>query len=111
MSRLGAAGFSPLLPPEIRSPIIVSFVQPTGGWFDFEVFYAAVRARGFILYPGKTTGVRTFRVGCIGHVDRTVMERATAAIVDVLTWMKEAGAEAEGRAHALQRLETSGAHR
>ena len=45
-------GFQALLPPELQSPIITSFLYPDPK-FDFDVFYSRVKARGFVLYPGK----------------------------------------------------------
>ncbi|KQO61165.1 2-aminoethylphosphonate--pyruvate aminotransferase [Methylobacterium sp. Leaf87] len=80
MERLGLKSF---LPPEIQAPIIVTFHAPNDPKYRFADFYAAVRERGFILYPGKLTQVETFRVGCIGHVESADMERAVEAIADV----------------------------
>ena len=43
--------------------------------YEFKAFYEAVKARGFILYPGKLTQVETFRVGCIGAIGPAEMKR------------------------------------
>ena len=59
-------GFRPFLDSAIQAPIIVTFHAPADPRYDFKVFYASVRERGFILYPGKLTQVETFRVGCMG---------------------------------------------
>ncbi|RYG12191.1 MAG: 2-aminoethylphosphonate--pyruvate transaminase [Burkholderiales bacterium] len=77
MSRLG---FMPFLDPAIQSPIIVTFHAPGDDRYDFKAFYAAARARGFILYPGKLTQVETFRVGCIGAIGRDEIEQAVHAV-------------------------------
>jgi 2-aminoethylphosphonate-pyruvate transaminase len=77
---MAALGFKPFLPPEIQAPIIVTFHAPANPQYDFKAFYAAVRARGFILYPGKLTQVETFRVGCIGAIDSTDIDRAVHAV-------------------------------
>lgn len=61
-------GFRPLLPAELRSPIITSFLFPDDPAFTFERFYAAMKRRRFVLYPGKVSQAETFRVGTIGHV-------------------------------------------
>ncbi|MHC2002013.1 2-aminoethylphosphonate--pyruvate transaminase [Methylobacterium sp. CM6241] len=82
MERLGLKSF---LAPEIQAPIIVTFHAPRDPKYRFADFYAAVRARGFILYPGKLTQLETFRVGCIGHVESTDMERAVEAVAAVFT--------------------------
>ena len=46
----------------------MTFHAPKDPRYDFKTFYERVKAKGFILYPGKLTQVETFRVGCIGHV-------------------------------------------
>ena len=60
-------GFRPLLADEAQSPIITSFIYPSG-MFDFPAFYQAVKAEGFVLYPGKISQAATFRIGNIGDV-------------------------------------------
>ncbi|WP_419951232.1 2-aminoethylphosphonate--pyruvate transaminase [Methylobacterium sp.] len=82
IERLGLKSF---LAPEIQAPIIVTFHAPRDPKYRFADFYAAVRARGFILYPGKLTQLETFRVGCIGHVESADMERAVEAVAAVFT--------------------------
>jgi 2-aminoethylphosphonate-pyruvate transaminase len=77
MQRLG---FRPFLRPEFQAPIIVTFHAPTDATYNFKAFYAAVRARGYILYPGKLTAAETFRVGCIGAVDANEMRNVVTAI-------------------------------
>ena len=77
MARLG---FKPFLDPAIQAPIIVTFHAPAHPNYDFKTFYAAARARGFILYPGKLTQIETFRVGCIGAIGPDEMEQAVHAM-------------------------------
>ena len=76
-----------LLRPELQAPIIVTFHAPAHPNYDFKVFYAAAKARGFILYPGKLTQVETFRVGCIGAIGPTEMQQAVHAVGEVLRKM------------------------
>lgn len=61
-------GFRCLLPAELRSPIITSFIYPDDPRFTFNSFYEAMKRRRFVLYPGKVSRAETFRVGTIGHV-------------------------------------------
>ena len=75
-----ALGFKPFLDPAVQAPIIVTFHAPADPRYDFKAFYAAVRARGFVLYPGKLTQVETFRVGCIGAISRVEIEQAVHAV-------------------------------
>jgi 2-aminoethylphosphonate-pyruvate transaminase len=58
--------------------------SPQDPRYQFKDFYERVKAKGFILYPGKLTQVDTFRVGCIGHVDAAEMHAAVAAIGEAL---------------------------
>ncbi|GHU60019.1 hypothetical protein AGMMS49975_28490 [Clostridia bacterium] len=62
-----ALGFEPLLPKNLQSPIITSFLYPHPN-FDFNAFYSQAKTRGFVLYPGKISQTDTFRIGNIGEV-------------------------------------------
>jgi len=65
MERLG---FRPLIAPQHRSHIITAFLYPDDSKFAFQPFYDAMKARRFVLYPGKVSQADTFRIGTIGHV-------------------------------------------
>lgn len=84
MAELGVRSF---LPAAIQAPIIATFHAPDDPRYQFKAFYERVKAKGFILYPGKLTQVETFRVGCIGHVDAADMRAAVKAIAEVLQEM------------------------
>ncbi|MBC5768170.1 2-aminoethylphosphonate--pyruvate transaminase [Ramlibacter albus] len=77
---MGRLGFMPFLDPAVQAPIIVTFHAPGDPRYEFKAFYAAAKAHGFILYPGKLTQVETFRVGCIGAIGRNEMEQAVHAV-------------------------------
>jgi 2-aminoethylphosphonate-pyruvate transaminase len=87
VSGMRALGLKTFLPDAHQAPIIVTFHAPSDPAYDFSRFYASVRERGFILYPGKLTAVDTFRVGCIGAIGADTLRRAVAAIGDVLREM------------------------
>jgi 2-aminoethylphosphonate-pyruvate transaminase len=80
-------GFRPYLKPDVQAPIIVTFHAPADPAYDFKRFYAAVRERGYVLYPGKLTQVETFRVGCIGAIGPDEMRQAVHAVRDTLREM------------------------
>jgi 2-aminoethylphosphonate-pyruvate transaminase len=82
-----ALGFKTFLAPEIQAPIIVTFHAPPDPAYAFNRFYERVRAKGFILYPGKLTQVETFRVGCIGAIGPAELRHAVNAIRDTLSEM------------------------
>ncbi|AIZ33258.1 2-aminoethylphosphonate--pyruvate transaminase [Pseudomonas parafulva] len=81
MATLGLRSF---LPSACQAPIIVTFHAPRDARFQFKDFYERVKAKGFILYPGKLTEVETFRVGCIGAVGPTQMHAAVDAVAQAL---------------------------
>lgn len=72
-------GFETLLKDRWLSPIIVTFFCPADPKFVFAEFYERMKAKGFIIYPGKLTVVDSFRIGCIGRMDEHVMRRVVAA--------------------------------
>ena len=80
ISGMTKLGFKPFLDPAIQAPIIVTFYAPCDPAYDFKKFYAATRARGFVLYPGKLTQAETFRIGCIGAVSAVEIEQAVHAV-------------------------------
>jgi 2-aminoethylphosphonate-pyruvate transaminase len=87
MARLGLKSF---LPQAIQAPIIVTFYAPDIPRYDFKSFYNAVKAQGYILYPGKLTTVETFRVGCIGQLGPRGITGAVEAIGRVLAELRAA---------------------
>jgi 2-aminoethylphosphonate-pyruvate transaminase len=79
-----ALGFEPFLREHHQAPVIVTFRMPADHRFDFEVFYARLKALGFVIYPGKLTGADTFRMGCIGHLTSVEIRGALDAVREVL---------------------------
>ncbi|HRQ57241.1 MAG TPA: 2-aminoethylphosphonate--pyruvate transaminase [Azoarcus taiwanensis] len=84
VSGMRGLGFETLLDTRWLSPIITTFFCPADPHFVFDRFYALMKRRGFIIYPGKLTEVDSFRLGCIGQVDVPVMNRLLEAVVDTL---------------------------
>lgn len=82
-----AMGFQTLLPDSLQAPIIVTFQMPADPAFDFAVFYEHLRNAGFVIYPGKLTAVDSFRIGCIGRLDKAEMESALECIRHTLKTM------------------------
>ena len=80
-------GLQPVLHAEVQAPIIVTFHAPASPAYNFKTFYAKVRERGYIHYPGKLTQVETFRVGCIGAIDSNEMRNVVAAVALTLDEM------------------------
>jgi len=86
-------GFETLLADQWLSPIIVTFFCPADPAFEFNRFYALMKGKGFIIYPGKLTVVDSFRVGCIGQMDEHVMRHVVAAAAQSMADMGVESAE------------------
>ncbi|MGB6008667.1 2-aminoethylphosphonate--pyruvate transaminase [Castellaniella sp.] len=85
-------GLRRFLAADFQAPVIVTWHAPDHPEYDFKRFYEAVRARGFLVHPGKLARAETFRVGCIGAIDRTEVRQAVAAIRAALLelgWLSE----------------------
>lgn len=78
LTGMRSLGFETLLQDHWLSPIIVTFFCPADPAFSFQTFYDLMKSKGFIIYPGKLTMADSFRIGCIGRMDHTVM----ASVVD-----------------------------
>jgi 2-aminoethylphosphonate-pyruvate transaminase len=78
-------GFVEYLPAERQSDIITSFRYPDDPNFRFEDFYDRLRARGFVIYPGKLSQADCFRIGTIGRIDEKNVGHLVAAIGDYVT--------------------------
>ncbi len=85
MARLGLTSF---LPSAIQAPIIVTFHAPATPRYQFKAFYDAVKARGYLLYPGKLTTLETFRVGCMGQLGERGIGGAVEAVEAVLAELR-----------------------
>lgn len=84
MSGMRALGFKPLLPDALQAPIIVTFHMPADPAFVFQDFYDRLAEKGYVIYPGKLTVADSFRIGCIGRIDETVIRGALAAMRETL---------------------------
>ncbi|WP_317201530.1 2-aminoethylphosphonate--pyruvate transaminase [Janthinobacterium sp.] len=87
MAGTAQLGLAPFLDAAVQAPIIVTLHAPADARYSFTDFYARVRDKGFILYPGKLTRAETFRVGCIGAIGAQDMRLAVHAMGDALREM------------------------
>jgi len=81
-----ALGFETLLPDAFQSPIITSYLSPEAPGYSFPSFYQMLKAKGFVIYPGKVTGADTFRIGNIGQVFAGDIKRLLAAVRQAMVW-------------------------
>lgn len=80
-----ALGFETVLPDAHQSPVITSFLPGAVEGFVFRDFYERLKDEGFVLYPGKIGSLESFRVGSIGHVFPSDMDRLVEATGRVLS--------------------------
>ena len=83
MQRLG---FRCILPAEYQSPIITGFYNPEHSDYEFRKFYDLLKGQGFVIYPGKVTGIDSFRIGTIGHVFPQDIDRLIVAVESSMYW-------------------------
>ncbi|NRG16660.1 2-aminoethylphosphonate--pyruvate transaminase [Rhizobiales bacterium] len=81
-------GFETALDGELQAPIIASFREPEDGWFSFDLFYGALKRKGFAIYAGKMKSASTFRIGIIGAVDPSIISRFLEVVPLVIVEMK-----------------------
>ncbi|MDD1780489.1 2-aminoethylphosphonate--pyruvate transaminase [Enterovibrio sp. ZSDZ35] len=83
---LKSLGFTPLLNEALHSPIITSFYSPTHSDYQFKAFYDGLKEQGFVIYPGKVSNADCFRIGNIGDVYPSDIERLIGAIQHAMYW-------------------------
>jgi len=79
-------GFRCVLPHALHSPIITGFYNPESPDYEFMRFYELLKSKGFVIYPGKVTGIDSFRIGTIGHVFPEDIDRLIDAIASCMYW-------------------------
>jgi len=79
-------GFKTLLPDDFQSPIITSFYSPESEKYNFKDFYNKLKAKGFVIYPGKVTKLDTFRIGTIGDIYPEDIKRLLKCIEESVFW-------------------------
>ncbi|MBJ3813875.1 2-aminoethylphosphonate--pyruvate transaminase [Shimwellia pseudoproteus] len=80
-------GFTPLLEADQHSPIITAFRAPQHPQWRFAEFYQRLKARGFVIYPGKVSQSDCFRIGNIGEVYPADIAALLSAIKQSMYWL------------------------
>ena len=79
--RMNAMGYVPYL-KENYGCVITTFYYPTAD-FDFDKFYTLLSERGVVIYPGKLSDEKVFRIGNIGFISQQEIEKALDIIENV----------------------------
>jgi len=87
VSGMEKLGFRCVLPHSLQSPIITGFYNPEAPGYDFMKFYQLLKGKGFVIYPGKVTGINSFRIGTIGHVFPEDIDRLIVAVESSRYWI------------------------
>jgi len=80
-------GFQALLPEDLQSPIITTFLSPAHPEYNFTRFYNELKSRGFVIYPGKVTDYQCFRIGNIGDIQTNDIKDLLEALQDSRYWI------------------------
>jgi 2-aminoethylphosphonate-pyruvate transaminase len=81
-------GFKCVIDKSIQAPIIVTFYTPKLLKNKFKQFYNHLSKKGFLIYPGKLSKKDTFRIGCIGNLNKENFKELIEAIKQTLKIMK-----------------------
>jgi len=79
-------GFTTLLPDIMHSPIITSFLSPQEKEYSFQRFYNLLKENGYVIYPGKISKGDTFRIGNIGVVYPSDIDKLVDTIIEIKFW-------------------------
>jgi len=79
-------GFKTLLPDIKHSPIITSFLSPQEKKYSFLKFYNLLKENGYVIYPGKISKGDTFRIGNIGVVYPSDIDKLVETIIEIKFW-------------------------
>lgn len=66
-------GFETLVEDAMQAPIITTFAIPQA--LDFQAFYDAMKQQDLLLYSGKLPGLEAFRIGNIGEIQDSDIEK------------------------------------
>ncbi len=67
-------GFNILLPVEQHAGLISSVHEPADESYSFESMHDYLYKKGYTIYPGKISGMNTFRIANIGAIDKIDIE-------------------------------------
>lgn len=69
-----------------QGPIITTFIEPKCTKYDFTKFYDELKNEKCVIYNGKLTDIKTFRLGSIGNMTIEDIDRIIEVIEKVMFW-------------------------
>jgi 2-aminoethylphosphonate-pyruvate transaminase len=67
--------------------VIATFHEPADPCYEREQFFRLMRCRGFVMFRGCLTKAPSFRIGCMGAIDQSVMDRVVTAVGESMAAM------------------------
>ncbi|WP_028357428.1 2-aminoethylphosphonate--pyruvate transaminase [Brackiella oedipodis] len=87
---LAKCGIRAYIDESLQSPFITTFMFPDHVPFNFKDMYEYIKARGFVIYPGKLTDADTFRLGNIGEIYEEDVRNVTHHIASYIKELQDA---------------------
>jgi 2-aminoethylphosphonate-pyruvate transaminase len=84
---LRGLGFATYLRDAVASPVIATFHAPADPRYDRARLFELMWQRGFVMFRGQLTPEPTFRIGCMGAIDETIMREVVEAIEESMAAM------------------------
>jgi 2-aminoethylphosphonate-pyruvate transaminase len=78
-------GLKLAVPMEHQSKLITAIYEPEHENFSFNEMHDYLYERGFTIYPGKVSGMNTFRIANVGDIDYTDIQNFLAELEKYLT--------------------------
>lgn len=82
---LKSLGFGIMTPPSRQSQLLATVRFPEEHDYNFNALHDYLYERGYTIYPKKLAMDRTFRLACIGNLEKTDIEGFLAALASYKT--------------------------
>ena len=73
-------GFTLITPEESQSKLLATVKYPENKPYNFDAMHDHLFKEGFTIYPQKLAIKNTFRLACLGHLEKTDIEAFIAAL-------------------------------
>jgi 2-aminoethylphosphonate-pyruvate transaminase len=85
VSSIQRMGLKFAVPMEHQSKLITTFYEPDHENYSFNEMHDYLYERGFTIYPGKVSGMNTFRIANVGAIDFTDIQNFLVELEKYLT--------------------------
>ena len=77
-------GFRYIIPKEWQAGLVVSVLYPDDNNWDFDKIHDYCYERGYTIYPGKVSDIKTFRLCALGAIDVADIENFMEVLKEAL---------------------------